>query len=88
MGSLLENKHIDFGGPLPSALVQDFIAIEQLINRIKSYGCLIKNLEGGLVDFLAQIDGRDVYLCWRYGEDRVEFYHELHSGFQGRKTLY
>ena len=84
----LSAKHIDFGGEMPATLHLEFDAIEQLMKQIKSYGCVIKSLEAGLVDFLAQIDGRDVYLCWRYGEERVEFYHELHTGFQGRKALY
>lgn len=81
-------KHIDFGGAIPTKLHQEFDAIENLMKEIKSYGCVVKSLEAGLVDFLAQIDGRDVYLCWRYGEDGVAFYHELHTGFQGRKALY
>lgn len=86
--ALLASKHIDFGGAIPSQLFQEFTIIEALLKRIKSYGCVIKNLEAGLVDFLAQIDGRDVYLCWRYSEERISFYHELHTGFQGRKALY
>lgn len=85
---LLAAEHVDFGGPLPSTLFQEFYAIEMLLKRIKSYGCVVKSLEAGLVDFLAQIDGRDVYLCWRYSEERVAYYHELHTGFQGRKTLF
>lgn len=84
---LFEEPHIDFGGPVPTKLAQDFIIIESLLSQIRSYGCVVKNLEAGLIDFLAKINGRDVYLCWRYGEDRIAYYHELHTGFQGRKTL-
>jgi hypothetical protein len=84
---LLNDPHVDFGGPVPSALAQEFMAIEALLSRIKKYGCVVKNLEAGLVDFLAKINGRDVYLCWRYGEDNITFYHELHTGFQGRIAL-
>ena len=43
--------------------------------------------QSGLVDFLAKIDGRDVYLCWRYGEPRVAHYHELHTGYNGRQPV-
>ena len=84
---LLEDPHIDFGGSLPSELALEFAAIEDLLNQIRSHGCVVKNLEAGLIDFLAKIDGRDVYLCWRYGEDRIAYYHELHTGFQGRIAL-
>jgi len=87
LDKLFAEPHIDFGGPVPTELSQDFLIIENLLAQIKSYGCVIKNLEAGLIDFLAKIDGRDVYLCWRYGEEQVAYYHELHTGFQGRKAL-
>ena len=85
---LLETPHLDFGGPIPTALAQDFIVIETLLKKVRSYGCMVKNLEAGLVDFLAQIDGRDVYLCWRYGEESITYYHELHTGFPGRRPIH
>ena len=84
---LLENSHVDFGGAIPAELAKEFVIIEELLGQIKSFGCVVKNLEAGLIDFLAKIDGRDVYLCWRYGEDRIAYYHELHTGFQGRIAL-
>ncbi len=84
---LLELKESDIGGPVASSLVSDFIAIERLMNQIRSHGCLIKDLNTGLVDFLSKRDGREVYLCWRYGEPRIEFYHELHTGFKNRQQL-
>lgn len=83
----LADLRIDFAGPEATALVKEFAAIETLVSRIQSFGCVVKSLEAGLVDFLAEIDGRDVYLCWRFGEPRVAYYHELHSGFQGRRRL-
>ncbi len=84
---LFKESHIDFGGPVPTELAQDFVIIDSLLSHIRSYGCVVKNLEAGLIDFLTKINGRDVYLCWRYGEDRIAYYHELHTGFQGRKAL-
>lgn len=77
----------DFAGPEATALTREFTAIESLISTIQSYGCVVKSLEAGLVDFLAEVDGRDVYLCWRFGEPRVAYYHDLHTGFQGRRRL-
>jgi hypothetical protein len=84
---LLEEPHIDFGGSVPTKLAQDFVIIENLLSQIRAYGCVVKNLEAGLIDFLAKINGRDVYLCWRYGEDQIAYYHELHTGFQGRRAI-
>ena len=84
---LLEVQESDIGGSVASSLVSDFIAIERLMNEIRSHGCLIKDLNTGLVDFLSTRDGREVYLCWRYGEPRIEFYHELHTGFKNRQQI-
>lgn len=87
VSELLRRQHVDIGGPILSELALEFAAIERLLTRIREMGCVVKNLEGGLVDFLAKIDGRDVYLCWRYGEASVAHYHELHTGFRGRQPL-
>jgi hypothetical protein len=84
---LLAAGDSDFGGPAASELVQDFVAIERLARKIRSHGCIIKDLNNGLVDFLSKRDGREIYLCWRYGEPRVEFFHELHMGFKGRQHI-
>ena len=84
---LLEVQDSDFGGSVASSLVSDFIAIERLMSEIRSHGCLIKDLNAGLVDFLSTRDGREVYLCWRYGEPRIAFYHELHTGFKNRQQI-
>ena len=84
---ILFSGNSDFGGPLPSKIVFDFIAMDHIMKRIRSHGCKIKDVNSGLVDFLSLKDGREVYLCWKYGEPRVEHYHELHSGFMGRQPI-
>jgi hypothetical protein len=50
-------------------------------------GVQVKDLETGLCDFVARHQGRDVFLCWRLGEKRVEFWHELAAGFAGRQPI-
>lgn len=84
---LFEDLRVDRGSPVLSELTQDFASIERLISEIQSYGCVIKDLNVGLLDFLAERNGREVYLCWRFGEDKIEYYHELHTGFQGRRLF-
>ncbi|MFZ0545569.1 MAG: DUF2203 domain-containing protein [Candidatus Promineifilaceae bacterium] len=84
---ILKSPHQDVGGGIASDVVHDFVAIERLAKKIRGYGCVIKDLNAGLVDFLSERDGRDVYLCWRYGEPSVEYYHELHTGFNGREPV-
>jgi hypothetical protein len=48
---------------------------------------LLRDPETGLIDFPGQRDGRRIFLCWRLGEDHVAHWHELESGFGGRRPL-
>jgi hypothetical protein len=57
------------------------------LTQIIKTGCVIKDLDVGLLDFPAIIDHQDVYLCWKLGEDRIRFYHRQDEGFSGRKPL-
>lgn len=64
-------------------LVQDELA------AIHDAGIEVKDIDTGLCDFwsVTTVPGREVYLCWRYGEKRIEYYHEPHTGFAGRKPI-
>jgi hypothetical protein len=55
--------------------------------RLQAMGILLKDLERGLIDFPHQRDGREVYLCWKYGEERIDYWHETDSGYSGRQPL-
>jgi hypothetical protein len=70
-------------------LERDRIAasLQATLDRIHSTGCLVKDLDIGLLDFPARLDNQDVYLCWRLGEDRIRFYHRQDEGFAGRKPI-
>jgi hypothetical protein len=57
------------------------------VEHLATTGVVLRDPESGLVDFLGEVDGRRVWLCWRAGEGRVSHYHELDSGFAGRKPL-
>jgi hypothetical protein len=57
------------------------------LGDILATGGVPKDLELGLVDFLGLVGGREVNLCWRYGEKRVRFWHGLDEGFGGRKAI-
>ena len=61
--------------------------IRAALEQIEATGCVVKDLDVGLLDFPARIDNEDVYLCWRVGEDRIRFYHRQDEGFAGRKPL-
>ena len=51
------------------------------------HGVILRDPETGLIDFPARREGRDVFLCWRLGEERVMFWHSPDTGFGGRKPL-
>jgi hypothetical protein len=61
--------------------------LNQSLEEINEIGCELKGLEEGLIDFPAERDGRTVYLCWKLGEERIAYWHELDTGFAGRQPL-
>jgi hypothetical protein len=69
----------------------DWFGHQQRLKAEVSYlaerGILLRDPDTGLVDFPAERDGEQVFLCWRLGEDEVAFYHGQHSGFGGRRPL-
>ena len=75
------------GNPKLSKLLTDFDRLDFLLHQIQDMGIQIKDLMIGLIDFVALRDGREVYLCWKYGEDSIQFWHEIEAGFQGRQWI-
>ena len=61
--------------------------LQRAVGQIQEMGCVVKDLEMGLIDFPSLRDGEEVYLCWKFGEKRIRFYHGIHEGFAGRKPL-
>ena len=62
-------------------------AVKSALERIEATGCVVKDLDVGLLDFPALMDNEEVYLCWRLGEDRIRFWHRQDEGFAGRKPI-
>ncbi len=61
--------------------------LENLILQIRDLGCQLKDPEAGLVDFISVYKGKKVFLCWRQGEEEITWYHDINSGFSGRKMI-
>ncbi len=55
--------------------------------ELEEMGAVLKDPRLGLVDFYGRVDGKLVWLCWKYGENEVTHYHALDEGFSGRKEL-
>ena len=56
------------------------------LEKILATGCVIKDLDVGLLDFPAIINNEEVYLCWKLGEDRIRYYHRQDEGYCWPKT--
>jgi len=68
---------------LNSAITKFYESVEILENT----GVVVKSIEQGLLDFPSKRFDEEVWLCWKYGETEIKFWHEKDSGFMGRKPI-
>jgi hypothetical protein len=61
--------------------------LKATIEEIHEIGCLVKDLDTGLIDFPTLFRGEEVYLCWKLGETGIAFWHGIEEGFRGRKAI-
>lgn len=55
--------------------------------EIEAIGVQVKDLDIGLLDFPCQVDDQIVLLCWKLGEEKIEYWHGMQEGFRGRKPI-
>jgi hypothetical protein len=77
----------EFTARLRAAHNRSVAKVHEALDQIHAIGCVVKDLDSGLVDFPAILRNEEVYLCWRLGEDRIRFYHRQDEGFSGRKPI-
>ncbi len=76
------------GGGEPGRQVGEaFLEVRRLLGALQDAGIVVRDIDRGLIDFPAIRDGEEVYLCWELGEDSVEHWHDLESGYRGRRPL-
>jgi hypothetical protein len=61
--------------------------IKDAIAEINSIGVQVKDLDIGLLDFPCALEDEIVLLCWKYGEEKIQYWHGLEEGFKGRKPI-
>lgn len=61
--------------------------LKEAIDGIQEYGCQVKDLDLGLLDFPTLYRGKEVCLCWRLGEPEIAWWHEVDEGYKGRKPI-
>lgn len=76
-------EYIPLKQKLNAAITQFYVASEDL----EKTGVVIKSIDQGLLDFPSKRFDEDVWLCWKYGETEIKFWHEKDSGFTGRKPV-
>ena len=92
MGQSPETIQVDDLDPpdvrvLKRELVERIDAYLRGWREIEDMGAVLKDPRTGLVDFYGRVDGKLVWLCWKYGEEAVSHYHSLDEGFVGRRAI-
>ena len=59
----------------------------KLLEELEGSGIFIKDLSQGLIDFYSKFEGRDILLCWKFGENEINYWHEIADGFNGRQPV-
>jgi len=75
------------GGPEGTEYSEAVRTLKSAVERLSEEGIILRDVESGLVDFPATLEGRLVFLCWRLGEDSVAHWHDVDTGFPGRRPL-
>ena len=69
------------------AYLKTVLKYNSFMGKLEEIGCEIKGIREGLIDFPSIREGREVYLCWRMPEKEILFWHDLNTGFAGRKPI-
>jgi hypothetical protein len=77
----------DLGGEIVNKYVKALATVKQLLLRFQNREIQVKDLDRGLLDFPSFVGGKEVFLCWERGEEDIEFWHDLTTGYSGREPL-
>ncbi len=85
MGGILMDRAAARGSK--SRLEAAAARLRSSVEQIQELGCVVKDLETGLIDFPTTYRGQEVLLCWKMGEPEIQFWHGVDEGFAGRKAI-
>jgi len=77
----------DLGGETVNKYVKTLARVKEILTRFQNREIQVKDIDRGLVDFPSFVAGKEVFLCWERGEEDIEFWHDLASGYSGREHL-
>ena len=78
----------DLGGLQISQQFRDMARVHFILHEFQENEIQVKDLQRGLIDFPALLDEQEIFLCWEHSENDITHWHELESGFAGRKPLW
>ncbi len=84
---MLEKANLNGGSLSAGKLIGTYARLRAALEDIQSTGALVKDLRQGLLDFPSRRGDRTIYLCWKYQEEEILYWHERDSGFAGRQAL-
>jgi hypothetical protein len=87
LAALAKRAPTNGGGADGRRFAEAALTMTRGLGRIEEWGIVVRDLDEGLCDFPYERDGRVVYLCWRLGEERIAWWHDVHAGFAGRQPL-
>ena len=61
--------------------------LHETYKKITDLGVIVRDIEKGLVDFPSEMDGEEIYLCWKMDEEEIKYWHKKDEGFKNRKPL-
>jgi len=83
----LERAEAKRKSEIQSQLESALHRLEDLVDELSEIGCDLKDYQMGLIDFTGRHNGHDVCLCWKVGEEHIDYWHEIDSGYAGRQPV-
>ena len=84
---LTESAPTNGGGAPGRTIGSAFLEVRTLLAELAETGVVVRDIDRGLIDFPAVLDGREVYLCWDFDDDEVAHWHDLDAGYASRQPL-
>ena len=86
--AVVREKASHNGGGLPARHLSELTrTLERAMRQLQEWGIVLRDPSIGLIDFYHQREGETVFLCWKLGEAKVEWWHPVETGIAGREHL-
>jgi hypothetical protein len=82
-----DNPDGDMHEKMANEIERMMVEIAKLVQHIERNGCVVRNASDGVVDFYSRVNGKTAFLCWRYGENEIRYWHSLNNGSNKRRSV-